>query len=87
MLIPPVQSRGGDLGLLARQGQAVLAGMRRAGGGNIVIIASEWGVIGRPEATASWRRSNAKVGLADMHEEYSRDIPIGRIGGTTRCRA
>jgi NAD(P)-dependent dehydrogenase (short-subunit alcohol dehydrogenase family) len=87
MLIPPVQSRGGDLGLLARQGQqvpgsqrqpelrdrgglvndeedwwkvidtnlvgtfyliqVVLAGMRRAGGGNIVIIASEWGVIGR----------------------------------------
>jgi short-subunit dehydrogenase len=24
--------------------QAVLAGMRRAGGGNIVIIASEWGL-------------------------------------------
>jgi NAD(P)-dependent dehydrogenase (short-subunit alcohol dehydrogenase family) len=32
--------------------QAVLAGMRRSGGGNIVIIASEWGVIGWPEATA-----------------------------------
>jgi NAD(P)-dependent dehydrogenase (short-subunit alcohol dehydrogenase family) len=26
--------------------QAVLAGMRRAGGGNIVIMASEWGVTG-----------------------------------------
>ncbi|MDT5247296.1 MAG: 2-hydroxycyclohexanecarboxyl-CoA dehydrogenase [Mycobacterium sp.] len=99
--------------------QAVLAGMRRAGGGNIVIIASEWGVIGWPEATAysaskaglialtktlgrelapenitvnavapgvtdtpqlQVDADNAKVSLADMHEEYSRDIPIGRIG-------
>jgi NAD(P)-dependent dehydrogenase (short-subunit alcohol dehydrogenase family) len=99
--------------------QAVLAGMRRAGGGNIVIVASEWGVIGWPEATAysaskaglialtktlgrelapenitvnavapgvtdtpqlQVDADNAKVSLADMHEEYSRDIPIGRIG-------
>jgi NAD(P)-dependent dehydrogenase (short-subunit alcohol dehydrogenase family) len=99
--------------------QSVLAGMRRAGGGNIVIIASEWGVIGWPEATAysaskaglialtktlgrelapenitvnavapgvtdtpqlQVDADNAKVSLADMHEEYSRDIPIGRIG-------
>jgi NAD(P)-dependent dehydrogenase (short-subunit alcohol dehydrogenase family) len=101
--------------------QSVLAGMRRAGGGNIVIIASEWGVIGWPEATAysaskaglialtktlgrelapenitvnavapgvtdtpqlQVDADNAKVSLADMHEEYSRDIPIGRIGST-----
>ncbi len=99
--------------------QAVLAGMRRAGGGNIVIVASEWGVIGWPEATAysaskaglialtktlgrelapenitvnavapgvtdtpqlQVDADNAKVSLADMHEEYSRNIPIGRIG-------
>jgi NAD(P)-dependent dehydrogenase (short-subunit alcohol dehydrogenase family) len=99
--------------------QGVLAGMRRAGGGNIVIIASEWGVIGWPEATAysaskaglialtktlgrelapenitvnavapgvtdtpqlQVDADNAKVSLAAMHEEYSRDIPIGRIG-------
>ncbi|MEN3320545.1 MAG: 2-hydroxycyclohexanecarboxyl-CoA dehydrogenase [Mycobacterium sp.] len=99
--------------------QAVLAGMRRAGGGNIVIIASEWGVIGWPEATAysaskaglialtktlgrelapenitvnavapgvtdtpqlQVDADNAKVSLAEMHEEYSRGIPIGRIG-------
>jgi NAD(P)-dependent dehydrogenase (short-subunit alcohol dehydrogenase family) len=99
--------------------QAVLAGMRRAGGGNIVIIASEWGVIGWPEASAysaskaglialtktlgrelapeniivnavapgvtdtpqlQVDADNAKVSLADMHEEYSRGIPIGRIG-------
>jgi len=99
--------------------QAVLAGMRRTGGGNIVIIASEWGVIGWPEATAysatkaglialtktlgrelapenitvnavapgvidtpqlQVDADNAKVSLAEMHEEYSRDIPFGRIG-------
>jgi NAD(P)-dependent dehydrogenase (short-subunit alcohol dehydrogenase family) len=99
--------------------QAVLAGMRRAGGGNIVIIASEWGVIGWPEATAysaskaglialtktlgrelapenitvnavapgvtdtpqlQVDADNAKVSLTDMHDEYSRGIPIGRIG-------
>jgi NAD(P)-dependent dehydrogenase (short-subunit alcohol dehydrogenase family) len=99
--------------------QAVLAGMRRSGGGNIVIIASEWGVIGWPEASAysaskaglialtktlgrelapenitvnavapgvidtpqlQVDADNAKVSLAEMHEEYSRGIPIGRIG-------
>jgi NAD(P)-dependent dehydrogenase (short-subunit alcohol dehydrogenase family) len=99
--------------------QAVLAGMRRAGGGNVVIIASEWGVIGWPEATAysaskaglialtktlgrelapeniivnavapgvtdtpqlQVDADNAKVSLAEMHEEYSRSVPIGRIG-------
>jgi NAD(P)-dependent dehydrogenase (short-subunit alcohol dehydrogenase family) len=99
--------------------QAVLAGMRRSGGGNIVIIASEWGVIGWPEATAysaskaglialtktlgrelapenitvnavapgvtdtpqlQVDADNAKVSLTDMRDEYSRGIPIGRIG-------
>jgi NAD(P)-dependent dehydrogenase (short-subunit alcohol dehydrogenase family) len=99
--------------------QAVLPGMRDAGGGNIVIITSEWGITGWPEATAyaaskaglialtkSLGRElaqeniivnavapgvtdtpqlqvdadNAKVSLAEMHEEYSREIPIGRIG-------
>jgi NAD(P)-dependent dehydrogenase (short-subunit alcohol dehydrogenase family) len=99
--------------------QAVIAGMRRSGGGNIVIIASEWGVIGWPEATAysaskaglialtktlgrelapenitvnavapgvidtpqlQVDADNAKVSLAEMHEQYSRGIPIGRIG-------
>jgi NAD(P)-dependent dehydrogenase (short-subunit alcohol dehydrogenase family) len=99
--------------------QAVLAGMRRSGGGNIVIISSEWGVTGWPEATAysaskaglialtktlgrelapenitvnavapgvidtpqlQVDADNAKVSLAEMHEEYSRGIPIGRIG-------
>ena len=99
--------------------QAVLAGMRRSGGGHIVIIASEWGVIGWPEASAysaskaglialtktlgrelapenitvnavapgvtdtpqlQVDADNAKVSLTEMHEEYSRGIPIGRIG-------
>jgi NAD(P)-dependent dehydrogenase (short-subunit alcohol dehydrogenase family) len=99
--------------------QAVLAGMRRSGGCNIVIIASEWGVTGWPEASAysaskaglialtktlgrelapenitvnavapgvidtpqlQVDADNAKVSLAEMHEEYSRGIPIGRIG-------
>jgi NAD(P)-dependent dehydrogenase (short-subunit alcohol dehydrogenase family) len=99
--------------------QAVLAGMRRSGGGNIVVIASEWGVIGWPGATAysaskaglialtktlgrelapenitvnavapgvtdtpqlQVDADNAKVSLTDMREEYSRGIPIGRIG-------
>lgn len=99
--------------------QAVLPGMRRAGRGNIVVIASEWGVIGWPEASAysaskaglialtktlgrelapenitvnavapgvtdtpqlQVDADNAKVSLSDMHEEYSRGIPIGRIG-------
>jgi NAD(P)-dependent dehydrogenase (short-subunit alcohol dehydrogenase family) len=99
--------------------QAVLPGMRSAGGGNIVLISSEWGITGWPEATAyaaskaglialtkSLGRElapeniivnavapgvtdtpqlqvdadNAKVSLAEMHEEYSREIPIGRIG-------
>jgi NAD(P)-dependent dehydrogenase (short-subunit alcohol dehydrogenase family) len=47
--------------------QAVLAGMRRAGGGNIVIIASKWGVIGWPEATAY---SASKAGLIALtHRE------------------
>jgi NAD(P)-dependent dehydrogenase (short-subunit alcohol dehydrogenase family) len=86
---------------------------------NIVIIASEWGVIGWPEASAYSASKaglialtktlgrelapenitvnavapgvtdtpqlhvdadNAKVSLVDVHEEYSRGIPIGRIG-------
>jgi NAD(P)-dependent dehydrogenase (short-subunit alcohol dehydrogenase family) len=99
--------------------QAVLDGMRRKGGGNVVIIASEWGVIGWPNASAycaskaglialtkSLGRELAPEGitvngiapgiidtpqlqvdaddagitLAEMHEEYARNIPLGRIG-------
>lgn len=99
--------------------QAVLPGMRRQGGGNIVIIASEWGVIGWPNAgayaaskaglialTKSLGRElapenitvnaiapgiidtpqlqvdadDAGIPIADMHERYARNIPLGRIG-------
>ncbi|MGW9031032.1 SDR family NAD(P)-dependent oxidoreductase [Streptomyces sp. NPDC055722] len=99
--------------------QAVLPGMRRLGGGRIVIISSEWGVTGWPRASAyaaskaglialtkSLGRelapegiivnaiapgvidtpqlevdaADAGVTLADMHAEYARDIPLGRIG-------
>ena len=99
--------------------QAVLDGMRREGGGNVVIIASEWGVIGWPSAgaysaskaglialTKSLGRELAPEGitvngiapgiidtpqlqvdaddagitLAEMHEQYARDIPLGHIG-------
>jgi NAD(P)-dependent dehydrogenase (short-subunit alcohol dehydrogenase family) len=106
--------------------QSVLAGMRRAGGGNIVIIASEWGVTGWPEASAysaskaglialtktlgrelapeniivnavapgvtdtpqlQVDADNAKVSVREMHEEYSRDIPIGRIGKASEIAA
>ncbi len=44
--------------------QAVLPGMRRRGGGNIVIIASEWGVIGWPEASAYSASKAALIALA-----------------------
>jgi NAD(P)-dependent dehydrogenase (short-subunit alcohol dehydrogenase family) len=99
--------------------QSVLAGMRRRGGGNVVIIASEWGVVGWPNATAyagskaglialtkSLGRElapehitvngiapgiidtpqlqvdadDAGLTLAEMHREYERAIPLGRIG-------
>jgi NAD(P)-dependent dehydrogenase (short-subunit alcohol dehydrogenase family) len=99
--------------------QAVLAGMRRRGGGNIVVIASEWGVTGWPNAgayaaskaglialTKSLGRElapenitvnaiapgiidtpqlqvdadDAGLTLTEMHEEYARGIPLGRIG-------
>jgi NAD(P)-dependent dehydrogenase (short-subunit alcohol dehydrogenase family) len=99
--------------------QAVLPGMRRRGGGNIVVIASEWGVTGWPNAgayaaskaglialTKSLGRElapdhitvngvapgiidtpqlqvdadDAGITLPEMHEQYARGIPLGRIG-------
>jgi NAD(P)-dependent dehydrogenase (short-subunit alcohol dehydrogenase family) len=51
--------------------QAVLAGMRRRGGGNIVIIASEWGVIGWPNATAY---SASKAGLIALTKSLGREL-------------
>jgi NAD(P)-dependent dehydrogenase (short-subunit alcohol dehydrogenase family) len=99
--------------------QAVLPGMRRLGGGHIVIIASEWGVTGWPRASAysaskaglisltktlgrelapegiyvnaiapgvtdtpqlEVDASDAGLTLEQMHGEYAKDIPLGRIG-------
>ncbi|MDX1888474.1 SDR family NAD(P)-dependent oxidoreductase [Mycolicibacterium sp. 050158] len=51
--------------------QAVLPGMRRAGGGNIVVIASEWGVIGWPGASAY---SASKAGLISLTKTLGREL-------------
>jgi len=51
--------------------QAVLPGMRRTGGGNIVVIASEWGVIGWPEASAY---SASKAGLVALVKTLGREL-------------
>src|SRR5215208_3118046 len=51
--------------------QAVLSGMRRRGGGNIVIIASEWGVIGWPNAGAY---SASKAGLIALTKTLGREL-------------
>ena len=51
--------------------QAVLPGMRRAGGGNIVAIASEWGVIGWPGASAY---SASKAGLISLVKTLGREL-------------
>ena len=51
--------------------QAVLPGMRRAGGGNIVVIASEWGVVGWPEASAY---SASKAGLISLVKTLGREL-------------
>jgi NAD(P)-dependent dehydrogenase (short-subunit alcohol dehydrogenase family) len=51
--------------------QAVLPGMRRIGRGNIVIITSEWGVIGWPQATAY---SAAKAGLIALTKTLGREL-------------
>ena len=106
--------------------QAVLAGMRKRGGGNIVIISSEWGAIGWPNATAysaskaglialtkSLGRElapegiivnavapgvidtpqlqvdadDAGISLEQMHEQYAKGIPLGRIGKPTDIAA
>ncbi|MCW2520353.1 MAG: dehydrogenase, short-chain alcohol dehydrogenase like protein, partial [Mycobacterium sp.] len=57
----------GTFGLI----QAVLPGMRRAGAGNIVVIASEWGVIGWPGASAY---SASKAGLIALVKTLGREL-------------
>ena len=51
--------------------QAVLPGMRRAGGGNIVVIASEWGVTGWPGASAY---AASKAGLISLTKTLGREL-------------
>ena len=57
--------------------QAVLPGMRRAGGGRIVVISSEWGVTGWPNATAY---AASKAGLISLTKTLGRELaPEGII--------
>lgn len=51
--------------------QAVLPGMRANGGGRIVVIASEWGVIGWPAATAY---AASKAGLISLTKTLGREL-------------
>lgn len=57
--------------------QAVLPGMRRRGAGRIVIIASEWGVTGWPDASAY---AASKAGLVSLTKTLGRELaPEGII--------
>jgi NAD(P)-dependent dehydrogenase (short-subunit alcohol dehydrogenase family) len=57
--------------------QAVLPGMRRRGGGRIVVVSSEWGVTGWPGATAY---SASKAGLISLTKTLGRELaPEGII--------
>ncbi len=51
--------------------QAVLPGMRALGGGRIVVIASEWGVIGQANATAY---AASKAGLIALTKGLAREL-------------
>jgi NAD(P)-dependent dehydrogenase (short-subunit alcohol dehydrogenase family) len=57
--------------------QAVLPGMRRLGGGRIVVVSSYWGVIGWPNATAY---AASKAGLVALVKTLGRELaPSGVI--------
>jgi 2-hydroxycyclohexanecarboxyl-CoA dehydrogenase len=51
--------------------RSVLPGMRRLGGGRIVIISSEWGMIGWPNATAY---AASKAGLISFGKTLGREL-------------
>jgi 2-hydroxycyclohexanecarboxyl-CoA dehydrogenase len=51
--------------------RSVLPGMRRLGGGRIVIISSEWGIIGWPNATAY---AASKAGLISFGKTLGREL-------------
>ncbi len=54
--------------------QAVLPGMRRAGFGRIVVVSSEWGVVGWPGATAY---AASKAGLISLVKTLGRELAAG----------
>jgi NAD(P)-dependent dehydrogenase (short-subunit alcohol dehydrogenase family) len=56
--------------------QAVLPHMRRAGSGRIVVITSEWGVTGWPDATAY---AAAKSGLISLVKTLGRELAAEHI--------
>lgn len=57
--------------------QAVLPGMLRAGGGRIVLLSSEWGVTGWPNATAY---AASKAGIISLTKTLGRELaPRGVI--------
>ncbi len=57
--------------------QAVLPAMRRRGGGRIIVVSSEWGVIGWPGATAY---AASKAGLISLVKTLGRELaPEGII--------
>lgn len=56
--------------------QAVLPHMRRLGAGRIVVIASEWGVVGWPQATAY---AASKSGLISLVKTLGRELAPERI--------
>ncbi len=57
--------------------RAVLPGMRRKGGGRVVVVTSEWGVVGWPNATAY---SASKAGLISLVKTLGRELaPHGVI--------
>ena len=51
--------------------QAVLPGMRAKGRGNVVVITSEWGVVGWPNATAY---ASSKAGLIALTKSLGREL-------------
>ena len=51
--------------------QAVLPGMRRTGAGRIIVISSEWGVTGWPEASAY---GASKAGLISLTKTLGREL-------------
>lgn len=51
--------------------QSVLPGMRSRGRGNIVVITSEWGVVGWPNATAY---ASSKAGLIALTKSLGREL-------------